>query len=210
MVGFVARMEFESRGPILRMAELIHEQHPEVHLVLVGEGQLEPEIVRMVQRMKLGSCVHLAGLWKDTSQVYPAFDVLASTSRSEGMPLNVLEAMASGVPVAALAVGGVPDILANGITGLLAPPGDWTAIATAVSKLLERPIVRNEMGLQARKRAEQMFSLEATVRQTSDLFRRLVQPKALGSMPYVVSHPGQSWQPPQSLPQISRPSDSTS
>lgn len=116
--------------------------------------------------------------------IYPALDLLIQTSRSEAMPLALLEAMASGVAVIAIGVGGVAEIIEVGTTGLtvsagdwpgvLSPyPGDWEGIALAAIDLLNCPDQLQAMGRAGRKRAEELFDLSDSVRQTSSMFQRL-------------------------------------
>jgi glycosyltransferase involved in cell wall biosynthesis len=84
------------------MAGRVLNQMPDVHFAIVGEGPMEDEIALMVKQMKLTSRVHMAGLWRNSEEVYPAFDVFVQTSRSEAMPLSILEAMACARPVVAI------------------------------------------------------------------------------------------------------------
>ena len=97
----------------------------------MGEGPLREQLVQLIHELGLEDCVHLAGLWEDMTEVYSALDVLVVTSRSEGMPLAVLEAMACERPVIAMAVGGVAEIIEEGVTGYLIAPEDWKGGANA-------------------------------------------------------------------------------
>jgi glycosyltransferase involved in cell wall biosynthesis len=186
LVGFVGRLDWE-KGPdkFVQMAGRVLEQMPEAHFAIVGEGPMEEEITSMLRRMKLTGQVHMAGLWSKSEQVYPALDVFVQTSRSEAMPLAILEAMACGLPVVAISVGGVAEIVEAGTTGLLLQagdwsgvaspyPGDWEGVAGALLDLLSRPRRLKEMGRAGRKRVEELFDIGTTVRLTSDLFCRLV------------------------------------
>lgn len=119
--------------------------------------------------------VHLAGLWPDTAQVFPALDLLLHTSRIEGMPLTLLEAMACGCPVVAIGVGGVPEVVEEGATGLIAGPGDWRGVAQRAIDLLEHPDRLHHMGAAARARVERYFDLRESVQHTAELFKRVVR-----------------------------------
>jgi glycosyltransferase involved in cell wall biosynthesis len=136
---------------------------------------MEADLVQMIEDLELRGRVHLAGLWPDTSQVYPALDVLAQTSRVEGMPLALLEGMACALPVVAIAVGGVSELVVVGTTGVLVGPGDWEGIGNAVLALLANPKQLAHMGQASRQRVETLFSLENSVKLTGDLFRRLAK-----------------------------------
>ena len=174
LAGFVGRLGWE-KGPdqFVHAAKVVHDQRPDVHFVLVGEGHMDGELASLIRELDLGGCVHLAGLRNDTWNVYPALDVLVQTSRVEGMPLVLLEAMACGCPVVAMGVGGVLELIEVGTTGLLSAPGDWAGIGHALLKLLASPSQMEQMGPAARRRAETLFDLERSARMTGELFCRL-------------------------------------
>lgn len=175
LVGFIGRLAPE-KGPdhFVRAARHVHRSRPEAHFVLVGEGPMAQELRDMVQAMGLSDRVHLDGLWSDVSQVYPALDILAQTSRAEGMPLALLEGMACGRPVVAIGVGGVLELVEVGSTGLIAGPGDWQGVGNLLLELLAHPQQREEMGRAARRRAEALFDLQDSARATAALFHELV------------------------------------
>lgn len=191
LVGFVGRMSWE-KGPdkFVQVTGRIRQQLPDVHFVMVGDGPVEPDIRSMVEGNGMADRIHLAGLRRDMADVYPALDLLVQTSRSEAMPLALLEAMASGVPVVAIAVGGVPEVVEAGTTGMLISPGDWPGvsssypgdwegIADASIDLLKRPDRLKRMGAAARLRIETQFDLRRSARETSALFQRLVKPAVM-------------------------------
>jgi glycosyltransferase involved in cell wall biosynthesis len=184
LVGFVARLAPE-KGPdqFVRVAQLVRGKRSDVHFTIVGEGPMEGQVAAMVQHMGLDGCVHMAGLRMDMWDVYPAFDVLVQTSRSEGMPLVLLESMASGRPAVAMDVGGVAEIMENGTTGLLVPPGDCEALAEVLFRLLARPVQLRRMGEAARRRAEEVFPLQASMRRIGALLASLTgQPSGLQAL----------------------------
>ncbi|MCA9972258.1 MAG: glycosyltransferase family 4 protein [Anaerolineales bacterium] len=176
LVGFVGRLSWE-KGPdqFVRAAAIVHEARPDVHFALVGEGPMAAELQEQIAAQGLAGCVHLAGLWPDVAPVYPAFDVLAQTSRAEGMPLALLEGMACARPYAGMGVGGVLEIVRAGVTGLLAAPGDWHGLGRALLQLLADPDRACQMGQAARQHVAHEFSLQNTASQTAALYRRLVQ-----------------------------------
>jgi glycosyltransferase involved in cell wall biosynthesis len=174
LIGFVGRLSWE-KGPdqFIHAATVVHRHRPDAHFVLVGEGQMTHDLKHLIQDMHLQDNVHLAGLWESPWQVYPAFDILAQTSRTEGMPFALLEGMACGVPVVAIGVGGVLEIVQVGVTGLIAGPGNWEGIAHAIMYLLDHTEHRQAMAKAARQRAEATFDLKNSVRETAVLFERL-------------------------------------
>lgn len=176
LVGFVGRLSWE-KGPdqFVEAAAVVHRQRPDVHFAVVGEGPVDTYLAELIHQHELEEVVHLAGLWADPAEVYPALDLIALTSHSEGMPLALLEAMACGVPVAAMNVGGVLEIVEFGKTGLLVSPGDPDEMGRTLVSLLSRPEGLKQMGLAGRQRAEALFDLRTSVRQTADLFRELAR-----------------------------------
>lgn len=186
LVGFVGRLAWE-KGPdkFVQMAGRVLTQMPEVHFAIVGEGPMEDELALMIQRMRLADRVHMAGLWRKSEEVYPALDLFVQTSRSEAMPLSILEAMACACPVVAISVGGVPELVEAGTNGLLLHPGDWAGVASpypgdwegvasALVELLTHPKRLKEMGYAGRQRAQELFDIRISVRCTQKLFDELV------------------------------------
>jgi glycosyltransferase involved in cell wall biosynthesis len=174
LVGFVGRLSPE-KGPdrFLLAAERIRQARPDVHFAIVGEGPMAEELEAQIERGGLQACVHLAAARHEMEHVYPAFDLLLQTSRSEGMPLVLLEAMACAVPVVAVAIGGVAEVVEHGATGWLVSPVLLDELARDTLRLLAEPARLKAMGLRARERVEARFDLSASVEATAALFRRL-------------------------------------
>jgi glycosyltransferase involved in cell wall biosynthesis len=175
LVGFVGRLAWE-KGPdqFIQMAEHIHKQRPEVHFALVGDGPMEDELRKWITEAEMDKFIHVPGLWTNTWEVYPAFDILAQTSRVEGMPFALLEGMACGCPIVAMGVGGVAEIVEVGTTGLLSAPTDWAGLGDGALKLLDNPERIRVMGSAARKRVEELFDLQNSMRQMGVLFHRIL------------------------------------
>ncbi len=179
LVGVVGRLAWE-KGPdqFVRVAEYVHKQRPDVHFAIVGDGPMMEEIQDMADAAQLTDVFHLPGVWTNTWEVYPAFDILSQTSRVEGMPFAILEGMACGCPVAAMGVGGVLEIVEGVNTGLLAAAGDTDGLGNAILSLLENPDRMKQMGQAGRKRVEENFDIQDSVSKMASLFKRLVNPKA--------------------------------
>ena len=186
LVGFVGRLAWE-KGPdkFLKAAEFILQRRPNVHFALVGTGSMEKDLVATVRRAGLESRIHMIGLAREPHRIYPALDLLLHTSRADAMPLTILEAMASGVPVVAIGVGGVPEIVATGETGVLVGttewpgivseyPGDWEGVALAALALLSDPGRLNSMASASVKRAQACFDIRESAIMTSQIFRQLL------------------------------------
>jgi glycosyltransferase involved in cell wall biosynthesis len=178
LVGFVGRLSPE-KGPevALRAALLLRTRCPGARLVLVGEGPMEADLRALAHRLGLADTVLFAGVRDDMPAVYNALDVLVSSSHSEAMPLALMEAMASGVPVVASRVGGVPDIVAHGETGWLVASGDFEDIAARTGQLLDSDTMRSAMGARARQRAAALFPLDQAMQRVGALMERLALPR---------------------------------
>ena len=179
VVGFLGRLSPE-KGPevFLRAALLAHARMPQVHFVFVGDGPLAASLQEQIQRLKLDGRVHMAGLQRDVATVLNDIDVLVSSSHSEAMPLAVMEAMASGLPVVATRVGGIPDMIDQGESGWLVAPNDFADIATRLEQILLTPGELERMGLAARARAVEKMALSDTVEGIAQLLTRLVPTRA--------------------------------
>ncbi len=136
---------------------------------VVGEGPQRPFLTGIPS-------VELAGERDDVPDVLARADVFVLSSRSEGMPISVLEAMAAGLPVVATAVGGVPEIVVDGETGLLVPAGDADALADALRRLLADAALRRRQGAAGRRRAELLFDVPRFRAAHLALYDRLLAP----------------------------------
>lgn len=174
LVGFIGRLSPE-KGPevFLRAALQLRERCPAAHFVLLGDGPMREMAADFIERHQLRDRVHLAGLLDDMPVHLRSLDLVVSTSHSEAMPLALMEAMASGVPVVATRVGGVPDMVVAGHTGWLTGAGDPNGIAHFVARLLDQPEERRAFGDAARQRAERQMSLDQSVQQVEQLYDRL-------------------------------------
>ncbi len=135
------------------MAEL-YQHWPEVRLAIVGAGPAEGELRRQVSALGLDDIVTLVGPRTGAADELAAADVMVLASRWEGWPLVVAEAVALGTPVVATAVGGVPDMIVNGVTGRLVDPGDPVALAGAIEATLADPVAARHRAFAARDRLE--------------------------------------------------------
>ncbi len=110
-------------------------------------------------------------------------DVVALTSRNEGTPVAIIEALAAGVPVVATAVGGVPDVVRDDETGLLIPPGEPTALTNALLRLASDPELRQKLGSRGREDVAQRFGSERLVADIAELYSGLLQRRRNESAP---------------------------
>jgi glycosyltransferase involved in cell wall biosynthesis len=146
-----------------------------LYLLLVGGGELENAVREQVAALGLQGRVRFLGVRADVADILRASDVFVLSSRVEGNPLSVMEAMAAGLPVVSTAVGGVPELVRAGETGLLVPSEDAGALAQALQALVDDPVRRQAMGEAARRHAVAHFDIRHTVRGYEQLYESLLK-----------------------------------
>ena len=140
VVGTVGRLSAQKDPEtFLRVARQVLDEVPDACFVIVGDGPLRDATERLAARLGLGDRLHLLGIRRDVPEVLRALDVFVLTSRWEGLPRVVLEAMASVVPVVASSVDGTAEVVQDGVNGLLVGAGDVGGFAAATVKLLQQP-----------------------------------------------------------------------
>ena len=180
LLGSIGRLHRQKGLPDLLVAlAQVQGRVPGVRLLLIGEGELRGELESQASALGLSETMVFAGARTDVPAIMAALDVLVLPSLWEGLPNIVLEAMAAGLPVVATNVGGTPEVVVEGVTGLLVPPGDPDALAQSIARLLCDPDLRCQMGQAARERVVNHFSVERTVEQTSRLYEHLLVEKGI-------------------------------
>src|SRR6185503_17758796 len=147
IVGNVAALvPHKGQRHLIESAILVLPQVPDARFVIAGEGELRPALERQIKEHHLEKHVLLAGFRPDVLSVHKAFDIFAMSSVTEGLGTSLLDAMACGKPIVATTAGGMPEVVADGRTGILVPPRDHTAMAAAIVRLLRDRSLRQEMG----------------------------------------------------------------
>jgi glycosyltransferase involved in cell wall biosynthesis len=141
------------------------------YLLMAGEGSLLEASRDAAARLGIATRMRFLGLRQDIAELLPCCDLFALASDWEGAPVALIEAMAAGLPAVATAVGGVPDLVEDGVTGLLVPPGDTAALALALAALARDPARRRRMAEAAAKRAA-AFDAHAMIDSYAALFER--------------------------------------
>lgn len=154
------------------MAQL--KDDPSIRLYLVGDGEERGQIERMIAEANLSKSVTMLGLRTDVQRLMSAADMFLLTSVSEGIPLTLIEAMATSVPCVATNVGGIAEVVVDGETGLLSSPGDETSIAASIRTLARQEDTRRRLGIQGRARAERLFSDTLMHAAYQDVYRDMV------------------------------------
>ncbi|ABM30066.1 glycosyltransferase family 4 protein [Nitratidesulfovibrio vulgaris] len=146
VIGNVARFcEAKDHPGLLRAFHDVQSTHPAARLLLVGDGETRPQAEALRDALALGDTVHFAGTRQDVPALLRAMTVFVLSSRHEGMPVAVLEAMACGVPVVTTDVGGIGELVRDGETARIVPPGDPQALADALRWMLDHPAERMAM-----------------------------------------------------------------
>lgn len=146
----------------------------EARLVVLGDGPLRPALEREIDECGLREHVDLVGEVRDVTPHLRSADVFVLASRSEGMPMSVLEAMAAGLPVVASDVGGVHEVVDDGTTGFLVPPGDAPVLAERLGRLVRDGALRAAAGAAARRRVEEGFALPGWRARHVELYESLL------------------------------------
>lgn len=178
-VGMIARMNHpvKNHPAFLRAAARLAAEFPGAEFLLVGGGPLRPGLERMAASLGLGDRVRFLGDRRDVPAVLAALDVSVLPSHSESLSNAILESMAAGVPVVAARVGGNPEVVIDGVTGLLVPPDDDEQLADALLRLLRQPELRMRYGGQAREFARAHFRPERVRQQYDELYKTLLAEK---------------------------------
>ena len=158
-VGWIGRLSKE-KGPdiFLRAASQVLVVCPDTRFVMVGDGPELDVLRNLADELGIGDCVSLIGRRDDMPAVYASLDVMVSSSRQEGLPMAILEGMASALPLVATAVGDVPRMIRDGSTGVLVPSEDVKLLAEGIIKLLQDSTLRKRLGAAARKLVEEEYS----------------------------------------------------
>lgn len=178
-MGTVCRLEEPTKGLAVLLKGLAQlSQRPDIppfQLLLVGDGPSVNALHRLSEELGLNEVVIFAGLRCDVEQILPLLDLFVLPSLSEGFGIALVEAMAAGCPVVATAVGGIPEVVQAGRTGVLVPAGDSFALADALAGLLNDPCKANTLGREGQRGVATQFSVSTMVRHHENLYERLLQ-----------------------------------
>jgi glycosyltransferase involved in cell wall biosynthesis len=178
VIGSVGRY-----SPVKRQALLIDAfarlapDRPNLKLVIVGEGALRSTMERQIIELGLEDRVRLHGNEPDPLPMFGAFDVIAQSSRSEGLPNVLLEAGAAGCPIVATDAGGTGEIVIDGLTGLLVPTEDIDALVDGLRRVIDDEALRQRIGPAARAYVDAQFGMDRFVKEYGDLYEELAGSK---------------------------------
>lgn len=171
-IGLAGRLAQEKGVDIfLRAAARILQRNPQHHFVVAGEGPDRPALQALIAELGIASHIDLQGHTPDMADFYSSIDVLVSASRQEGLPMAILEGMASGLAPVATTVGAVPQVVRDGETGLLVEPNDPAALAAAIERMIDDPQLRHTLGQNAQQLIAAEYSAERMAAEYLDLYR---------------------------------------
>ena len=162
---------------LLAAAPTVLQAAPHTRFVICGAGPQRAHLEHQADTLGAAERVIFTGFRQEAEQVLSAFDLFAFPSLEEGLGVALLEALAVGLPVVASAVGGIPEAVADGVNGLLVPPGDSAQLAAAIIRLAGDPLLRERLSAAARETALSRFSREVMISRTEELYRRLLESK---------------------------------
>ncbi len=175
LIGFAARLSAQKQPQLFveAMAE-VATRLPTARFVVLGDGEDRRALEVRAKALGLGDRIRFLGHRPDARELFCGLDVLVMTSRYEGLPLTVLEAMSVGVPVVAPRIQGIDEAVEHGVTGLLFDPDSVAPLVSDVESLLVDPVRRADLGRAARARVAAEFSLDSMLAKTLEVYERMV------------------------------------
>jgi glycosyltransferase involved in cell wall biosynthesis len=178
LVGVFSRLNrMKGIEYFLDAARVVAERFPDVCFLVVGDGAIKGELEEQARRLGLAQRIVFTGFRSDVPDLLMEAAISVLPSLSEGTSNTLLESMAAGIPVVATRVGGNPEVIEDGVSGLLVPPRDSTALAAVIGRLLEDEELALGLGQAGIRRVAELFSIEGSIDQTEHLYQRLVEAK---------------------------------
>lgn len=158
---------------LLEMAQRLREQFPKLRILFFGQGSLREELERYIAENGLGGVVGLAGFRDDMPKILPCLDLVVHPALMEGLGVSLLQAAAAGVPIVGARAGGIPEVVHDGVNGLLVAPGNSEELYQAIVELLADPARMARFGAAGRELVQGEFSVDAMVESYLALYRKL-------------------------------------
>ena len=182
VVGWVGRMTgVKDTDAVLEIVRATRERGVPAVLCMVGDGPDRERLEQVAHDLGIARSSYFVGYQSDVAGYYRLFDAFLLPSVNEGTPVSAIEALASGTPVVATRVGGVPDVVTDGVDGYLVEPGDTEAAAERLAELARDPVLRAHMGEAGSANARERYSVERLVDDVDRLYRELLAAKGLAT-----------------------------
>ena len=147
---------------------------PGVHLAVIGDGELRDRLESLSRELGIADRAHFTGWWEDVPAALADLDLVVLSSRNEGTPVVLIEALAAARPVVATDVGGVRYVVQDGETGWLWPAGDVETLTSLVRRVIDEPGVARQLALEGRRRVSERFGQERMLAEHAALYRELL------------------------------------
>jgi glycosyltransferase involved in cell wall biosynthesis len=179
VAGIIARLTEQKGHRVLFETLAQHAALATLHVVVVGDGELRGDLQNQVEALRLHERVHFVGARRDLGDLLAAVDLFVMPSFWEGLPLSMVLAMGAGLPVVVTRVAGIPEVVTDGVTGLLVPPGDTTALGMALARLTSDEALRTRLGEAARAFVRPRFGIGEYLNSVAGLYDRLLAAKGM-------------------------------
>lgn len=180
VIGFVGRLS-KQKAPenLVSAAGRILERFPGARFLLLGEGPMRKSLEEQIREKSLEEKVLLLGEREDVPRILPEFDVFVLPSRWEGVGRALTEAMYQGLPVVASCVNGVPELVEDGVTGILVPPDEVVLFSQAIVAILEDKVLARQLGRKSREKVKKMMNGETMVKEIERIYRTCLARKGI-------------------------------
>ncbi len=174
-IGSAAALTHQKgHGDLFKSLVQLKKTHSNFTCLIAGEGELEEELLEQVRSLELEDCVRFVGFLNDVSGFLKAIDILAAPSRREGLGTILLDGLFAGCAIAATKVGGIPEIVEHGVSGLLSESGDHQALTDNLIELMESPDLREKLNAQGIEKISREFSLDEMVENNYSIYMKLL------------------------------------
>ena len=179
LAGIIARLTEQKAHQVLFDAIAHDPGLAKLHLLVVGDGELRSSLTASAETLRIQDRVHFLGARRDLGNILASIDLFAMPSYWEGLPLSMVLAMGAGLPVVASRVAGIPEVVTDGVSGLLVAPGDVADLAAALKRLVHDDTLRVLLGQEARAFVRPRFGVDGYVASVSAMYDRLLAEKSL-------------------------------
>jgi glycosyltransferase involved in cell wall biosynthesis len=180
LVGIIAHLaDHKGHRYLIEATKILKEKAPKIKVIIVGEGPLRLDLDQQVNRSGVEDMVFFLGFREDVPQILASLDLFVLSSYLEGLGTVLMDAMASSLPVVATRVGGIPEVVKDGLTGILVPPRNVEALAEAILHLYSSRDLAARMGKEGHDVVHRNFSAQAMAGKVADLYERLAKGKGI-------------------------------
>jgi glycosyltransferase involved in cell wall biosynthesis len=174
LVGIVAHLaDHKGHQYLIQATKILKKQAPKIKTIIVGEGPLSMELDRQAKELDVEDIIFFLGFREDVPKILSSLDLFVLSSHLEGMGSSILDAMASRLPVVATNVGGIPEVVIHGETGLLVPPRNPSALARAILRLYSDKTLASRLGQKGYELVHRKFSAESMADKVVRLYEKI-------------------------------------